>query len=343
MPMTPPSTYAIESFTGYLLNVKAKNTAIKYTDAARHFLTFCEEKKLPFDRLPVNALGDFVTWLLARDLAPRSVHVYVAGARSYLKWCEGHGLATPVRLHADMPKAAQPVPNALRDEALLAYLRASSKLHEPYRTALLLLPYCGLRSEELASLPLSAVRKVALPLRGTDTHKDHIVFVVRGKGGHVRIVPLLLDGGPIFLAYLKSWRQHVTEPQWLFPGGPSGHHIATRTIRHYVQEIRKTVPTPNRLTPHALRDTYATTLWKCGIDIPMLTKIIGHKSVQTTYNHYLDIQQDDVVGAIVSKDARLVMQSPASKASASLQDYLRADARASRVPPEKPPEKPPSA
>lgn len=322
--MTPPSNYSLEAFSGYLLNVRAKNTAVKYVDAARHFLRFCEERQLQFTQLPPNAIADFVAWLLARDLAPRSVHVYVAGARSYLKWCEGHGLATPVRLHADMPRAASPVPNALRDEALLSYLRAASRLHEPYRSALLLLPYCGLRSEELATLPLSAVRKVALPLRGTTTHKDHIVFIVRGKGGLVRIVPLLLDGAPIFLDYLKSWRSHVSEPQWLFPGsGPSGDHIATRTIRYYVQQIRATVPTPGRLTPHALRDTYATTLWKCGIDIPTLTKIIGHKSVQTTYNHYLDIQQDDVVGAIVSKDARLVLQSPTTSASERLQDFLK--------------------
>lgn len=314
--------YSIESFTSYLLNVKSKNTATKYTDAAKHFLSFVAEKGLNFDSLPPSAMGDFVTWLIARDLAPRSVSLYVAGARSYLRWCEGHGLATPVRLHADLPKADAPVPNALRSEALLSYLRAASKLHEPVRTALLLLPYCGLRAEEITSLKLTSIRKVALPLKGGSGHKEHLVFIVRGKGNVVRIVPILLDGVPIFLDYLKNWRQYAHPGDWLFPG-TNGDYLATRTLRSYCQRIRDTMPKQQKLTPHTLRDTYITTLWKCGVDIPTLTKIAGHKSVQTTYNHYLDIQDEDVASAVVQKDARLIMQTPGQAKSAGLLEFLR--------------------
>lgn len=314
--------FSVEAFRTYIAKVKSKNTSIKYADAANYFRTFVAEKKLPFDNLPPSALGDFVTWLIARDLAPRSVALYVAGAKSYLRWCAGHGLATPVRLHADLPKPEAPIPNALKNETVLAYLHAASKIHEPVRTALLLLPFCGLRAEELATLTLSSIRRVSLPMRGLSTHKEHLVFIVRGKGGVVRLVPILLDGVPLFIRYLKDWRQHGHPGDWLFPA-PNGEHLSTRTIRYYVQQIKSTMPIPGRLTPHTLRDTYITTLWKCGVDVPTLTKIAGHKSVQTTYNHYLDIQDEDVVGAIVQKDARLVMQSPGQVQSANLLDFLR--------------------
>lgn len=323
------SEFSVEKFSAHLSNVRAENTRIKYVDAANHFLNFLREKQLPFDRLPPQTMGNFVAWLMAKNLAPRSVHVYKAGASYYLRWCEGHGLTTP-NLHADTPRPDAPVPNALRGEAILAYLRAASKLSEPFRTALLLLPYTGLRSNELATLTLSkSLRKVALPVRGSDRHQDHLVFIVRGKGGVVRVVPVLLDGAPILLSYLKNWRQHVHgDSDWLFPSaqnGPDGEpaHISTRTMRHYCAEIRKTVPTPGKLTPHTLRDTYATALWKNGVDVATMTKVLGHKDISTTYAHYLDVQDSDVLGAIVQRDARLVLQSPAAERAAGAVAFLR--------------------
>lgn len=314
--------FSIEKFSAHLGRVRAENTRIKYVDAANHFLKFLQETRLPFDRLPPQTMGNFVAWLMAKDFAPRSVHVYKAGACYYLRWCEGHGLVPPV-LHADTPKAAAPVPNALQGESILAFLRAASKLDEPFRSALLLLPYTGLRSNELATLSLKhSIRKVALPVAGTNRHQEHIVFIIRGKGGLVRLVPILMDGVPIFLSYMKNWRQHVHgDSDWVFPS--PGGHISTRTMRHHCAAIRKTVPSPGKLTLHSLRDTYATALWKNGVDMATMTKVLGHKDVKTTYAHYLDVQDSDVLGAIVQRDARLVLQSPSAERAGQAVAYLR--------------------
>lgn len=314
--------YSLEAYAGYLHTVKSKNTTLKYIDSARHFLSFCEEKKLAFDRLPPNALREFVSWLSAKDLAPRSIHVYVAGAKNYLRWCEGQGL-TGTRLAADLPKAPPPVPGALRDDLILGYLREASKLHEPFRTCLLLLPYTGLRGDEMATLPLLAAKIVELPLRGTNERRAHLCLVVRGKGQEVRVVPVLLDGVVIFQHYMRNWRQHVAAPDWMFPGPSGSGPISTRMIRHYVQLIRDRVPGASKLTPHTLRDTYATTLWKCGVDPITITKAMGHRNVQTTYNHYLDIQEGDVAGTIVQRNARLVVERPSDQRRPELVDYLR--------------------
>ena len=42
------------------------------------------------------------------------------------------------------------------------------------------------------------------------------------------------------------------------------------------------------------------------MDIPTLTKIMGHKSVQTTMKHYLEMQPEDLAGAVGRSGAALV-------------------------------------
>lgn len=324
MPPRIETTFSVDDFYTYLKGVKAPDTAAKYQASAKHFLNFIDEKGLHFERLPPNTLDGFVTWLLAKDFAPRSVHVYLAGAKAYLRWCEGHGMS-PVRLHAETPRAPDPVPNALRGEAILSYLHEASKLPEPYRTALLLLPYCGLRAREMCNLSLSrSVSKVGLPMRGTNITKDHLVFIVVGKGGHRRVVPILLDGVPLFITYLRDWRgKHGGPGDWVFPTNGGLNHIADRTLRHYCQMISDRMPQKNKVTPHSLRDTYTTALWKAGVDTVTITRAVGHRSVDTTNAHYLDIQAGDMVGVIQQREARLVAMPQANAQASAALGYLK--------------------
>lgn len=320
--------YQISTFGDYIAKVRSKNTALKYMDSAQHFLNYCDDRGLKLDSLPPNTMSEFVMWLTQRGLANSSIHVYTNGAKSYLRWCEQRGLSLPP-LKTDLPKVPESVPNALRGPAIVAYLKEASQLHEPYRSALLLLPYTGLRSSELVSLRMSTdIRKIQFPVRGEPgQHREHLSFVVRGKGTVIRLVPLLMDGVGIFHSYLKNWRRHVhADSDWLFPGQGEDGHIATRSLRHFIQQIRSRV-TNGRLTPHTLRDTYTTALWHSGVDIAVISKALGHKDMKTTFAHYLDIRSADVLGAVVQKDARLIMQSPDAMRTAGAVAHLDAQAK----------------
>ena len=303
----------LESFRTYLLAVKQPATANKYAHGAERFMAFVARNSLTLGTLPPGILSLFSESLVHEGLRPASVAVYVAAARRFLEWLRAKGeVNVPHLARIDLPRIETPAPNALTQDALLAFLRGASHQPEPARTALLLMPFCGLRVDELARLSLESIAKVDVPPRAGSPPTTYICFTVRGKGGKVRTVPLLLDGTPLLIAYLRMWRRRVPG-KWLFPSPTGEGAISARTLRWRVKKLHRVMITQGfttqkvrRLTSHTLRRTYLNTLHRAGLDIPTLTRIAGHESVQTTMKHYLEIRPEDMTSAVHRTGARLV-------------------------------------
>jgi integrase/recombinase XerD len=296
----------LEQFHAYLASVRSESTAVKYSQAAGKFVEFCVANKLPLQKLPPGVLSAFSQYLTFNQLAPSSVHTHTAGAKKFLKWLQQRGFIERTPFDApDLPRITQELPNALGEADILKFLRLASSQHEPQRTAMMILPFCGLRSDELVHLDLRSIARVDAP-DNEGVKRPHICFTIRGKGGDVRVVPLLSDGKHILIQYLVGYRSKVADDRWLFPL-TDGSPIATRTLRHYFKHIRERVDIGGkRLTPHTMRRTYATALWRAGVDVPTLTSIMGHKSVQTTLSHYLEVQPVDLAGAVGRSGAALI-------------------------------------
>lgn len=54
------------------------------------------------------------------------------------------------------------------------------------------------------------------------------------------------------------------------------------------------IPTVEGLTPHILRHTYATTLFKAGVDIKTAQRLLGHTNVKMTLDIYTHLETDNV-------------------------------------------------
>lgn len=55
------------------------------------------------------------------------------------------------------------------------------------------------------------------------------------------------------------------------------------------------------ITPHTLRHTFASTLFRQGVKINVVSKLLGHKDVQTTYNLYIHMipqEMEDAIAAV---------------------------------------------
>ena len=92
--------------------------------------------------------------------------------------------------------------------------------------------------------------------------------------------------------YLETTRAATTP----LPGHENALFLSTQRKRIGVQAVENMVKkyarqvTPNKkITPHKLRSTYGTNLYKETGDIYLVADVLGHKDVNTTKKHYAAI------------------------------------------------------
>jgi integrase len=86
---------------------------------------------------------------------------------------------------------------------------------------------------------------------------------------------------------ISKWNKH------------GAHPMSVRLLRDAVARVRE--PLGMEITPHTMRRTYLTSLWRMGVDAPTIAKIAGHANIQTLFKHYLALDEQDVLRAVYSK------------------------------------------
>ena len=124
--------------------------------------------------------------------------------------------------------------------------------------------------------------------------KNNSIKVTR-KGGNEMV---LYFGDEVEIAlkeYLYTTRRATTP----LPGHESALFLSSQRKRMGVQAIENMVKkyakevTPEKnITPHKLRSTYGTALYKETSDIYLVAEVLGHKDVNTTKKHYAAIDEN---------------------------------------------------
>jgi site-specific recombinase XerD len=68
--------------------------------------------------------------------------------------------------------------------------------------------------------------------------------------------------------------------------------ITTRAVEMLVKKYSSTAGINKKITPHKLRSTYGTNLYKESGDIYLVADALGHKSVETTRQHYANMDEE---------------------------------------------------
>lgn len=296
----PEINTSIEAFEAYIGNVRSPATASKYASAVRVFMRSLDDDQISaLEDLPPNALSHWVQKLAVREYAPQTVHLYVHSANRYLRWVRDQGVAVPALLQPDLPRVHTKLGTVLPAEFLDRYMElAGDVLDEPACTAVRLMPCVGLRGSEMCALTLDSLTRRKTRMRDGSV-RDTFVFQLKGKGGDERIVPVLEEGRIVLTEYLSGWRKYRKGP-WLFPINlPGKRHIADRTLRHGLSKLCD--PLGMDFTPHTLRRTYLVRLWRRGVDATVIARIAGHRNIQTTYKHYLSLDEDDILKNVLGE------------------------------------------
>ena len=113
-------------------------------------------------------------------------------------------------------------------------------------------------------------------------------LVVReGKGAKDRVLWI----GDGLRDLIGAWLERRPESMWLFPTREGGQ-VQTRYVRQMVKRVARKagVSEVERVSPHALRHTCATTLYSETSNIRLVQKALGHADLSTTmlYTHIID-------------------------------------------------------
>lgn len=119
-------------------------------------------------------------------------------------------------------------------------------------------------------------------------------FVVTRKGGNKAILYFSEEVGDALAAYLAQKENDGRVP-------PDEHalflslqykRISVRAVENLVKKYAKIVTPLKKITPHKLRSTYGTALYRETGDIYIVADVLGHRDVNTTRKHYAAITED---------------------------------------------------
>ena len=165
------------------------------------------------------------------------------------------------------------LPDVLSVEQVRAIVSQCRTLHN--RTFLWTTYSLGLRLSEARSLQVGDIDSQRM-----------MVHVHRGKGAQDRYVPLPESTLTMLRAY---WRTH-RNPVWLFPargrdlreGGRSTRPMPRTTVQGALRRVVRELRLRKRISIHTLRHSWATHCLEAGVNLRLIQRYLGHRSLQTT-------------------------------------------------------------
>ncbi len=128
---------------------------------------------------------------------------------------------------------------------------------------------------------------------------DDIDFSINGfkitrKGGNQVVLYFSDEVRVALLNYIEERNKNkkvLPEEQALFLS-LQNKRIGIRTVEKLVKKYSSVVTPLKKITPHKLRSTYGTNLYRETQDIYIVADVLGHKDVNTTKKHYAAISED---------------------------------------------------
>ena len=273
------------------------DTIKSYTDALTIFRRYVtDEKKIPitafqFNDVTLDFMLDYRDYLSGKGAKPSTVNHRLAVVSAYLKYAasrkvelqqvylrirEVPWVTVPSKVHSMIEEQ-----DSIK-ELLVCPGRSKKGMRD--QMILVLLYDTAIRAAELLSLNLGDVV--------IDCDQPYIL--VCGKGNKERYVGLSDKTVPLLSGYIRLFHTDKSAkdtPLFYTVLHGEQHRMTERNLERIVQKYgeiarEKDPRIPKRVTPHTLRRTRATGLYRAGVPIETVALILGHSSPTTTRKSY---------------------------------------------------------
>ena len=146
--------------------------------------------------------------------------------------------------------------------------------------------YCGLRREEILGLMWSDIDNDELTVNRAITflaNQQDDNHNLKSKAAHRTV--------PIPPPLVKLLDEYPRNSLYLFRAA-RGQELTLTSFRRMWAHAQKSVPF--RVTPHMLRHSYATSLYRAGIDLKTAQYLLGHADIKMTANIYTHIEKGQI-------------------------------------------------
>ncbi len=279
----------IEDFQNYLeveRNVSA-HTRIAYLADVQDFADFLYKNNMVKDKDEIikvesEVIRKYLSCLYRQKVKKVTVNRKISSLRAFYKY----GLRTgkiqdnPAEMIRTL-KTEKYTPTFLSVDEIFKLLETKNEnsVLGLRNSAMLELFYSsGLRLSEVAGLDLA------------DIDFNQKLLKVRGKGKKERIVPV---GGPAIKA-VREYLEKIEEIRKSRNGdilkkplflNSRGKRITARSIARIVNETANKSGIGRKVSPHALRHSFATHLLNAGADLRSIQELLGHESLSTTQKY----------------------------------------------------------
>jgi integrase/recombinase XerC len=202
----------------------------------------------------------------------------LAAIRSFYRFLERrHGLTNARLSLVRGPKLKRSLPRPVSETAARALIAEAQTDGAQ--------AWIGARDAALITLLYAAGLRIseALALTGADRPLPETLRV-HGKGGKVRLVPLLAAAREAVERYAALCPFALTEDAPLFRAARGGA-LSPRMAQALMQHLRGRLGLASSATPHALRHAFATHLLANGGDLRAIQELLGHESLSTTQGY----------------------------------------------------------
>lgn len=236
--------------------------------------------------------------LLKADGRGKASHAQALIAlRSFLKWAaamDGHDMRMDtVEYILEVPKVTVVTPHeSLNHKEIDAFIRIAKQLGPREHALAVVALGSGVRVAELVALDIRDVRN--------DASGGTVLHVRQGKGDKDRMIPVLVQVRRVIDRYLDVSHRTRNDLGPLFlaedraMGARKNWRLTTKSAGRLVREIAELAGIQKRVSPHALRHTFAFVSYLHKKNPVAIQKLLGHASLNTTMRYLAHLDELDL-------------------------------------------------
>lgn len=233
-------------------------------------------------------IKEYIIFLKKQNIKNSSINAHIKNIKAFLTYCENEGYISSKTKVKKLKEDVNIIQTFNDDEIkrLFNCYNMSDFLNARNKCLISMLLDCGLRCNEICTLKLTDVGETSIK--------------IYGKGRKYRIVPISPLLKKVMIKYERIRNEYTKNKLLMYDTffiSRTGKPLTNETVQRIVRDTAKRCKIRPELNTHThtFRHSCAKTMLKNGTDIYIVSRILGHSSLNITKRYLQDIQDDDII------------------------------------------------